>query len=45
MVNVTLQLPEDLAERAEAAGLLTSERVAEWLRGELERAACSNVIR
>lgn len=36
MVNVTLQLPDELAEAAQDAGLLTTERVAAWLQSELE---------
>ncbi|MCC7452241.1 MAG: hypothetical protein IT324_32875 [Anaerolineae bacterium] len=36
-VDVTLTLPEDLAERAKAAGILTSERLIAWLEKELER--------
>jgi hypothetical protein len=37
VVDVTLKLPEELVEKARAAGLLTDERVGEWLRTELER--------
>lgn len=36
-VDVTLTLPEDLAARAKAAGLLTDEQFAIWLEKELER--------
>jgi post-segregation antitoxin (ccd killing protein) len=37
VVNITLQLPEELAERATAAGLLSSEQVSAWLEAELSR--------
>lgn len=37
VVNITLQLPEELAERAEAAGLLSSAQVSAWLEAELSR--------
>lgn len=36
-VDITLTLPEELVARARSAGLLTAERVAEWLAAELER--------
>ena len=36
-VNVTLSLPEELVERASAAGLLSSEQVSAWLEAELAR--------
>ena len=35
-VQITLTLPEDLAERARVAGLLNSERLASWLEHQLE---------
>jgi anti-sigma factor RsiW len=37
IVNVMLEIPEELAERASAAGLLSSEQVSAWLEAELER--------
>lgn len=37
MVNITLQLPDELAEAAQDAGLLTTERVSAWIQSELER--------
>jgi hypothetical protein len=37
VINVTLQLPEELAERATAAGLLSSEQISAWLEAELDR--------
>jgi post-segregation antitoxin (ccd killing protein) len=36
-INLTLELPESLAERARAAGLLNSERIAALLEMELKR--------
>jgi hypothetical protein len=36
-VKVTLSLPEELVERANAAGLLSSEQVGAWLEAELAR--------
>ena len=35
--QITLELPEELVERAQAAGLLTSEQVSRWLENELQR--------
>jgi post-segregation antitoxin (ccd killing protein) len=37
-VEVKLNLPKELVDRARAAGLLTDVRVAAWLSAELERA-------
>lgn len=39
MVDIILNLPEDLAVRAQAAGLLTDEQIARLLEAELEREA------
>jgi hypothetical protein len=36
-IDITLELPEPLAERARNAGLLDSERIVRWLAGELKR--------
>ncbi len=36
-VQITLTLPEDLAERTRVTGLLNSERLSGWLEQELER--------
>jgi len=36
-VDITLKLPEELVNQAQAAGILTDERVAELLAAELER--------
>jgi hypothetical protein len=36
-INLTLELPEALIERARAAGLLNSERIAALLEMELKR--------
>ena len=36
-VAVTLNIPADLARRAQQAGLLTDDMLAEWLRRELDR--------
>lgn len=35
--QITFELPADLVERAQAAGLLTSEQVSRWLEHELQR--------
>lgn len=37
MATVTVSLPDQLVEQAEAAGLLKDERIAEWLTKELQR--------
>ena len=37
MVMIQLQLPDDLEEKARAAGLLTSEKIVELIEAELER--------
>lgn len=37
VVNVTLPLPEELVERANAAGLLAPEQISAWLETALER--------
>jgi hypothetical protein len=37
MVMIDIQLPEGLAEKARAAGLLTSEKIAALLEAELAR--------
>jgi post-segregation antitoxin (ccd killing protein) len=37
MVMINLQLPEDVEEKARAAGLLTSEKIAELIEAELDR--------
>jgi post-segregation antitoxin (ccd killing protein) len=36
-VNVTLSLPDELVERAEAAGLLTSAQFSAWIEMALTR--------
>ncbi len=36
-VNVTIRLPKELAEKADALGLLTDERVEVMLEEELDR--------
>jgi hypothetical protein len=36
-VEVKLNLPGELVDRARSAGLLTDERVTAWLAAELER--------
>ena len=36
-MNITLKLPDELVKRAQAAGILTSEQVAELIEVELER--------
>lgn len=35
MTEVTMSLPDDLARQAQRAGLLSSERLEQWLRGQL----------
>ena len=37
VMEVTVQLPEDLVSEAQAAGLLTGERLSRLLRAELAR--------
>lgn len=37
VVNVTLPLPQELVERANAAGLLAPEQISAWLEIALER--------
>lgn len=41
-VNVTIELPEEIARKAEAAGLLTAERMAELVERELDRQERAN---
>ena len=36
-MDITLKLPEELAERAQAAGILTDEQVASLIEAELDR--------
>jgi hypothetical protein len=36
-VNITLNLPEDLVQKAREAGLLTTEQVERWLEEKLAR--------
>jgi hypothetical protein len=36
-IGVTLDLPEDLVEKAREAGVLTNEKVAELIEAEIER--------
>ncbi len=36
-VNVTFSLPQELVEKAKAAGLLANEQFESWLRRELAR--------
>lgn len=36
-IAVTLDLPEDLVARAQAAGLLDAQQVIAWLEAELDR--------
>lgn len=38
-IAITLELPESLVTQAQAAGILTNQRVAELLTAELERQA------
>jgi hypothetical protein len=40
--TVTLTLPSDLVRRATEEGLLTPERVSEWLADELKRNQAAN---
>jgi hypothetical protein len=41
-VNVTIELPAELVQKAEAAGILTAERMAELVERELERQSRTN---
>jgi hypothetical protein len=36
-MDITLKLPDELVERAQAAGILTGEQVAELIEAELDR--------
>ena len=36
-VAITLNIPADLAQRAQQAGLLTDDVLTEWIRRELDR--------
>jgi hypothetical protein len=36
-MNITLKLPHELVERAQAAGILTNEQVADLIEAELDR--------
>lgn len=36
-IDITLNLPQDLVERAKSAGLLTEEQIERWLLDELDR--------
>jgi hypothetical protein len=36
-MDITLKLPNELVERAQAAGILTDEQVADLIEAELER--------
>ena len=38
-MQITLTLPDDLAQRAKAEGLLTDKRLVEMLENELDRTA------
>jgi hypothetical protein len=38
-IDITLNLPQELVERARSAGLLSEEQVERWLNAELERQA------
>ena len=35
-ITLTLNLPQDLVDRATSAGLLTAERIEQWLQDELD---------
>jgi len=37
LVNLTIEMPENIEQKARAAGLLTSEKVFELIEAELER--------
>jgi hypothetical protein len=41
-VNVTIELPEELAQKAEVAGILTPKRMAELVEREVERQERAN---
>lgn len=41
-VNVTIELSEELAQKAEAAGILTPKRIAELVEREVERQERAN---
>lgn len=41
-ISITIELPEELAQKAQAAGILTTERMAELVERELDRQERSN---
>jgi hypothetical protein len=43
-VDLTLNLPDELAARAEAAGLLSSRELARLLRAEIKRQAAAELV-
>ena len=43
-VNIELELPDELAERAEAAGLLTPKAIEEYLQEEIQRRALDRFL-
>lgn len=43
MTSITIELPDDLAERAASLGLFTPEKIKEWLEVEARRAAAATL--
>jgi hypothetical protein len=41
-ISITIELPEELAQKAQAAGILTTERMAELVERELDRQERAN---
>lgn len=41
-VNITIELPEEIAQKAQAAGIFTTERMAELVERELDRQERAN---
>lgn len=44
MVNITLELPDDIAKDAKALGLLTSDKIATLIRAEIEQETTPKVM-
>ena len=43
-IDLTLNLPDDLAAQAEAAGLLSPRKLARLLRAEIKRQAAAELV-
>ncbi len=43
MTSITIELPDDVAQRAESLGLFTPEKIRAWLEFETRRIAVTNL--